>query len=141
MAQVSTASAAPVDDDEIGARIARLGLPARPMIMGKTSSLTNCLHEGICFCNIYTTLLDRGPDQPLLAESPEPESRREFEKGLHPATPVSGSSRPAATSLTNGSSKGIQPKKLSLSQYNSKKAAGSGTGSRGANSPATGEKR
>ena len=149
MAQVSTASAAAakgvVDDDDIGARIARLGLPAKPMIMGKTTADTNCLHEGYCYCNIYTTMLDRGPDQPMLPDSPEPDNR----KGYFPEK--RGVALPLGTGIgrigndlkmggvVNGISKNA--KKISLQEYASKRALANGKAKESSKSPVAGVKR
>ncbi|KAF8468391.1 hypothetical protein BDZ91DRAFT_793245 [Kalaharituber pfeilii] len=153
MAQITTASAAAaagVDDDDIGARIARLGLPARPMVIGKTSGLANCNHQGRCYCNEYTTMLDRGPELPTIPDSPDSEMWRGLsvghEKSRSTSTPTAGSVRSgtgsgAASALTNGATKVAPTKKLSLSQYAHKKAAANGTGPRASKSPAPGEKK
>lgn len=149
MAQVSAASAAAaagVDDDEIGARIARLGLPATPNVIGKTSSLTNCPHQGRCYCNVYTTMLDRGPELPTIPDSPERDSIWRDERRSAITTPRgnvrSNTGSGNSGSLSNGVSKSVPAKKISLGQYAThKKATVNGAPPRDSKSPAHGEKR
>lgn len=143
MAQVSAASTAGVDDDDIGARIARLGLPRTPNVIGKTSSLANCNHQGRCYCNVYTTMLDRGPELPNIPDSPDRDNIWRDERRPASSAPR-GNVRSTTTSggLTNGVAKSAPGKKISLNQYaTNKRVAATGLSQRESKSPAHGEKR
>ena len=138
-ASATAAAASDEDDIDIGVRISRLGLPAKPNVIGKASPHPSCSHhQDHCFCNIYTTMLDRGPELPNIPESPDREVSGD---GVRPVltTPNRGYAKLLGTSgtLTNAMPKA---KKLSLSQYY-KMAAANGSGQRDPKSPTNGEKR
>ncbi|RPA99513.1 hypothetical protein L873DRAFT_1683045 [Choiromyces venosus 120613-1] len=116
MAHTTVASAD--DSDDIGARLSKLNLPQKPLIMEKVnngSDLKQCRHpeSDPCFCYEYLTLLDR-PDykDKWLPDSPEPETK---------LVKVNGSaSAPGSGSLpsVNGTTKPFTAaKKFSLGQY------------------------
>ena len=157
MAQVSATPAAGIDDEDIGARIARLGLPLKPNVIGKTMMVANCPHVGeCCYCNVYTTMLER-PDMANIPDSPErvepppnqPTTNTNIwrdERRASTTTPR-GSTRAtigsgASGSLTNGVPKSALGKKISLGQYASqKKDKANGIAQRESKSPTRGEKR
>lgn len=122
-----TISSPTKEEDDIGARIQKLGLPSKPLIMGK-SSATNCVHDGFCFCHVYTTMLDRGPDQPMMPDSPEPESRRSDGRPDHLTKPRHDTTRKtngraSADTAVNGVPKVAQGKKLPFGEYMKRKNA------------------
>lgn len=116
MAHTAVASA---EEDDIGARLSRLNLPAKPLIMEKFTVRdgVKCRHtaEQSCFCYEYLTLLDR-PDYKgrWIPDSPEPETRH---VGVNGGT--SGSA--AGASLSNGTTKAVS-KKFSLVEYQDRKS-------------------
>ena len=156
------AAAAGIDDEDFGARIARLGLPSTPNVIGKNGEAANCPHVGVyCFCNVYTTMLER-PDMANIPDSPERvessattttitttitttnmwrDERRAptaTPRGNTRATIGSGTSG----SLTNGAPKSALGKKISLGQYASqKKDKANGLAHRESKSPTRGDKR
>ncbi|KAG0132122.1 hypothetical protein HOY82DRAFT_538816 [Tuber indicum] len=111
-----TAVASADDSDDIGARLSRLNLPQKPLIMEKVNNegdLKQCRHHDQCFCYEYLTLLDR-PDykDKWLPDSPEPETKLLKVNGSAPA-PGSGN-----VSSVNGTTKPpTAAKKFSLGQY------------------------
>lgn len=133
---VSATAAAAGDEDDIGARISRLGLPAKPNVIGKASPHPSCSHhQGHCFCNVYTTMLDRA-DFPNIPESPD---REVCGDGVLISTSNRGSAKPFGA-LSSAVPKANPGKRLSLSQYR-KMAAVNGSGQKESKSPANGEKR
>lgn len=135
MAQASAASATAAavgDEDDIGARISRLGLPAKPNVIGRASPHPSCSHHHHCYCNIYTTMRADLPN----IESPDREVGGDRGRVVS-TTPNRGSVKPPGTNMMPKTNPG---KKLSWTQYR-KMTAANGSGLRESKSPVNREKR
>ncbi|CUS10010.1 unnamed protein product [Tuber aestivum] len=135
-----TAVASADDSDDIGARLSRLNLPQKPLIMEKVNNegdLKRCRHHEAdqCFCYEYLTLLDR-PDykDKWLPDSPEPETKPLRVNGSAP-TPGSGS-----VPSVNGTAKSLTAKKFSLDQYFAGKTPAKASAPPTASAPSTASK-